>query len=344
MKLSIIIPVYNVEKYISTCLDSIVNQDLKKDEYEVIIINDGSTDNSGKIVKTYSENYSNIFLYTQKNGGVGSARNKGLSYAKGDFVYFLDPDDYLAMNVLKTLTSTAVQYNLDVLTFDSTSFNDSSVLPENNSNNSEANLSDVITGIDYIAKTKYSSTVWLFLINRSFLIDIDLKFIKGRWMEDAIFTLELFIKVKRMAHLNINAYFYRVSSESAMNSYEPNHYLKLIDDNINAALVFNPIIQKLENDKVNPNCIKRVKARQQSFLFFSMIRMIKSTISFNEVKQIMNKMSEQNIFPLHMFLGKDYNLLSYHILTRVLNSKRRFYFFFLLFNPFLKLVYKYSPK
>lgn len=101
MKLSIIIPVYNSEKYITCCLESLLVQEMSANEYEIIIVNDGSTDSGGLIARDYTERHSNIHLFNQKNKGVGTARNKGIELAKGDYIYFIDPDDYIAINVLK---------------------------------------------------------------------------------------------------------------------------------------------------------------------------------------------------------------------------------------------------
>ena len=86
MKLSIIIPVYNSEKYINNCLESLLAQEMLANEYEIIIVNDGSTDSSGLIVRNYTERHSNIHLFNQKNKGVGAARNRGIELAKGDYI------------------------------------------------------------------------------------------------------------------------------------------------------------------------------------------------------------------------------------------------------------------
>jgi hypothetical protein len=127
-----------------------------------------------------------------------------------------------------------------------------------------------------------------------------------------------------------------------MTSKEPNHYLKVIKDNQNAAKVFIGIIEKLKNEKANPDCIKRVKARQQSLVFFSMIRMLKSTISFDEVRILMKEMTSIKVYPLDSFLGEDYDNLSYQILVRLFNRKSIFYLLFLLFNPLFRLKLKFS--
>lgn len=106
VKVSVIIPVYNVEKYLHECLDSVVNQTLK--DIEIILIDDGSTDDSLKICEEYKNEYSNIVLFKQKNSGSGKARNLGIESAKGEFVIFLDSDDYYPENdILETLYKNA---------------------------------------------------------------------------------------------------------------------------------------------------------------------------------------------------------------------------------------------
>lgn len=96
MKLSIIIPVYNVERYLRQCLESCLSQDVPKSQYEVIIVNDGSPDNSQAIIDEYSSKYDNVRVLKKKNGGLSSARNAGLNIASGDYIWFVDSDDWVA--------------------------------------------------------------------------------------------------------------------------------------------------------------------------------------------------------------------------------------------------------
>ena len=102
MKISIIIPVYNCEEYIKKCIDSIIEQTYK--DFEVIIINDGSTDNTNYILNEY-KNYSNIIIINQNNHGVSYSRNVGLEKAKGNYICFIDGDDYIDKDYLSTLAS-----------------------------------------------------------------------------------------------------------------------------------------------------------------------------------------------------------------------------------------------
>ena len=117
MKISVIIPVYNVEKYISKCLDSIVNQTLES--IEIIVVNDGSLDNSQEIIDEYVKKYpKKVKSFIKDNGGQGSARNIGLQHAKGEYISFVDSDDWLELNTLKEMYNLAKKNNSDVVICD----------------------------------------------------------------------------------------------------------------------------------------------------------------------------------------------------------------------------------
>ncbi len=114
-KISIIIPVYNAESYLEECLNSIICQDLE--DIEIICVNDGSTDNSALILENYTEKDPRIINITQINGGVSQARNLGLKQASGDFILFVDADDFLAEHSLKYLYDCTKKNDLDILVF-----------------------------------------------------------------------------------------------------------------------------------------------------------------------------------------------------------------------------------
>ncbi|MBJ7879893.1 glycosyltransferase [Gelidibacter salicanalis] len=344
MQLSIIIPVYNVEKHIAQCLDSLLDQGLGPDDYEIILVNDGSTDSSSQIAHRYADQNSNILVIDKENGGVGSARNCGMDSAKGKYIYFIDSDDYLVSHSLRTLIDTCNANDLDILTFLSTSFSTSISKIETLVKSKEFRvsfgddeLSPIVDGEEYLANVNYRGEIWWFVTNREFLVNSNIRFIETGWMEDAIFSLQLILEARRMAHLKLDAHRHRFAPGTAMTSKEPKHYLKVIRDLHNAANVHVPIIAKLESNNANPEAITRIKARQQSFVFFSMLRMIESTMSFDEVKERMNTMTHIKAYPLTSFLGKDYNGIPYQVLSKLLNSKRSFYFFFKLLNPIFKL-------
>lgn len=117
IKVSIIVPVWNVEKYLEQCLDSLVNQTLK--EIEIIIVNDGSPDNSQAIIDSYVKKYPKLVRsFIKENGGQGSARNFGLSKAKGNYISFVDSDDWLDLNALEEMYNVAIANDSDVVICD----------------------------------------------------------------------------------------------------------------------------------------------------------------------------------------------------------------------------------
>lgn len=115
MKLSIIIPVYKVEEYVENCLKSIVAQDIPTDDYEIIVINDGSPDKSKEIILNFQKNQPNLIFIDQENQGVSVARNRGLEVAKGDYILFVDPDDTIEENSLRTILQHANEKAIDIM-------------------------------------------------------------------------------------------------------------------------------------------------------------------------------------------------------------------------------------
>ena len=113
VKVSIIVPVYNVEKYIKKCLDSLVHQTLS--DIEIIVVNDGSPDNSELIINQYLKKYSNIKYFKKENGGQGSARNFGLSKAIGKYIMFVDSDDYVDITMAEKMYNSAIANNSDMV-------------------------------------------------------------------------------------------------------------------------------------------------------------------------------------------------------------------------------------
>jgi glycosyltransferase involved in cell wall biosynthesis len=348
VKLSIIIPVYNSEKYLAKCLDSLVSQDIESKNYEILIINDGSIDKSEAIALSYAQKFIQIKVFNQHNRGVGSARNKGIELSNGKYIYFIDPDDFLADNVLNTLLIQANNFNLEILSFNSKPITNSNLTTNRTFKTSEtleidySNLK-ILTGLEYIGERCYKNEVWWYIIKKEFLISTGINFTVGRWMEDAIFTAQLFLKTKTIAHLEFDVHRHVKTPGSAMTSNEPKHYLKVIRDNANAAEVFNYFIKSIDSSSSeNIRCIERLKTRQQSFVFFMMIRMLKSKIILKEIKTIIERMQVSNAYPLNSFLGDDYNIGIYYLLVKLFSNKHLFYIIFIICNPILnaKLLFK----
>lgn len=319
-----------MERYLPDCLDSLIQQDIPSDVYEIIVVNDGSLDSTLDIAKKYQKKYSNIHIIDQNNSGVGAARNSGLDKARGTYIYFLDPDDFIVENVLGILLKTLDEYQLDILTF-----NTQSVKNKVTSTRAKLELQNtpakVVDGITYIAHNKYRNEVWWYIINREFLLKSGIRFIEGKWMEDAILTAQLFCVTKRMTHLEIDVHRYRKLPTSAMNNKSSNHYKKVIYDSADAAREFQVLMESLPTaHEAYTGAYKRLKTRQQSFVFFLMVRLMKSDISVHKIPNMLSSFQKIDAYPLNNFLGPDYHGLRYSFLVYIFNKKP-------LINPFIKI-------
>lgn len=214
-KVSVIIPVYNVEKYLPKCLNSVVNQSLK--EIEIICVNDGSTDNSMQILEEYKRRDYRIQLITQKNKGLSGARNTGASIANGEYIYFIDSDDYITENALEYLYDEVTENQLEIILFDGISFYENKELKNKYENIDccyrSKEYGKVYTGQELYVKMRKDNTfrpmVWLQMINREYYVNKELSFYEGILHEDVLFTTQCILQAERVSHRKKTFYHYR---------------------------------------------------------------------------------------------------------------------------------------
>ncbi len=229
--ISVIIPVYNVEEYLSECIDSVLNQTYEN--YEIILVNDGSTDSSGEICDEYVEKDERITVIHQKNGGPSITRNTGLENANGKYIYFLDSDDYIENNSLELLVNTAESNNADLVFFDAHSFAD---------DGSEIKQGYVIKG-NYESKSGYDiltelhnnkdyhCSVVLLFIKCSLLNDNKIRFLESAYCsEDMLFTYKVFCSSQRTAQCKNTLYHRRYRSCSIVTSTKSQRHFRSCRD------------------------------------------------------------------------------------------------------------------
>lgn len=160
MKVSVIVPVYNVEKYIKKCLDSLVNQTLNG--VEIIVVNDGSPDNSQKIIGEYTKKYKNVKSYIKENGGLSDARNYGIKKATGEYISFVDSDDYIRNDMLEIMYNYAIKEDLDVVVCDSINVydNGSEILIKSNNNYSDNDVRNYIISPPMACTRLFKKTIF----------------------------------------------------------------------------------------------------------------------------------------------------------------------------------------
>lgn len=211
---SIIVPVYNVEKYLYRCILSIVQQQVEKEYIEVLLIDDGSTDSSSSLCDKIALEYNYIKVYHKANGGLSDARNYGLDKAVGDYIIFLDSDDYLAKDALSYLKSTIEKFhNIDIIAITTNIIiNDSSNIIKHHST-----FNQVISGKEYLKNElskKMFFTAWSSVYKREFLLQNNLRFKKGILHEDEEFTPRAFLLANSVVNTDYPFYEYVIRDNS----------------------------------------------------------------------------------------------------------------------------------
>ncbi len=285
MKISVIIPIYNVEKYLIRCLKSIVNQTLK--EIEIILVNDGSTDNSNKICSDFAINDSRIRIINKKNGGLSDARNFGLEVATGDYISFIDSDDYVDLSMLESMCELALKYNVDIVTCNLVKVN------ELNEEFKKLPQSNVVNNyIDLKKDFSYFGEMSCFACNKLFKKELFLnqRFKKGLHFEDIELIPKLILESKKIIHSNNYFYKYFERQDSISKSYTRKglDIFKAIE---NVTSTF-----KISNYNYEVNELKRFQILQGFYSFLAYVAYVKDKELKQEMLSILNnKIKEYSI-------------------------------------------------
>lgn len=219
-KVSVIIPVYNTELYVHATVKSIQQQTLK--ELEIIIINDGSTDDSLKIIRDIAITDERIKIYNQKNQGLSVTRNIGLRHAIGKYIYFMDSDDLLENDALELCYKKCELEQLDFVFFDAECFSEDSTLSigQFHYKRTQTLPNKICTGIEMmniqLNQYQFKSSVCLNFINRVFLLEHHLEFFPGILHEDQLFTSQLYLQATRVNSIQRSFFYRRVRANSIM--------------------------------------------------------------------------------------------------------------------------------
>lgn len=266
-KLSIIIPVYNVEEYLGECLDSVLNNDYS--DIEVICINDCSTDKSGEILQSYSERDERIRIFENDvNRGQGFSRNLGTEHALGEYIWYVDGDDIIEENIVNSLMKEVMSSLPDIFIFDAKVFKDEK--------NRKVNISELTYGVeqnycmngrdfflDVANKGAWESTVWRRIYKKKFLINNQLSFRDGIIFEDILHSLRTILEAEKVLYKSMVAYYYRKRRGSTTTTADNNTYV------INSlCLVLSEIenILNLEEDRDLRTAIVKIEGRYLSYL------------------------------------------------------------------------------
>lgn len=245
-KISIVIPVYNGEKYIRRCFKSIINQQYKN--IEVIVVNDGSTDNSESIIKSFVSKNSNFVYIKKDNGGLSDARNCGVQSATGDYICFIDVDDYIDDNLFGQLQQ-YFPYNYDLIKYKMIVVDENgSIIKKNN-----GPIFDSKTGIEAFnilyKSDKLVEPAVIYLYKKSFWDDNKFSFPIGRYHEDFARIPLIMLKAKTMVSVDVYGYYYVQSSKSITRGNDEQKKLKRAMDLLFHYDYMNSVIDDYKLDK-----------------------------------------------------------------------------------------------
>lgn len=278
--LSIIVPVYNVEKYLAECLDSLVEQDVSYEDYEVICVNDGSTDGCLKILQQYEKNNANIRVIEQKNAGVCVARNTGMDAAQGEYIWFVDSDDQIRRNGLGLLKEKLEAQWCDRLVLGSIQFE--GVLAENPEQQ------------NYPVNASWEdSVVWRSVFRRAFLQENHLRFYPGLvFGEDALFMFECFYREPKVVKTEEPVYYHRVVPNSASSNQSPAFAEKRMWSTLTEAKV----LQKYQE---NGDKKYRTETANRLMIFLWGILGATAHMPKKAAKPYMDELKRSGLYPYH---------------------------------------------
>ncbi|MCM1224419.1 MAG: glycosyltransferase [Lachnospiraceae bacterium] len=216
IRLSIVVPVYNVERWLGRCLESLYRQGLSEMDFEVVVVNDGTTDNSMAVAEGFRTRHGNLRIINRENGGLSAARNTGLEAAKGKYVWFVDSDDFIEPDSIKPILEYAEANDMDIMCFYfQLAYEDGT----KKMHDYKPHNADIIyNGEDFVTKTGFVQSPWAAIYKKSFLEDNNLRYMEGILHEDHEFSPRAQFLAQRIAHTDKIVYNYFQRAGSIMKS------------------------------------------------------------------------------------------------------------------------------
>lgn len=265
IKVSVIVPIYNVEEYIEQCLLSVMKQSLR--EIQIICVNDGTQDHSMEIVYKLAAGDDRIVIVEKENGGLSTARNVGIDRAEGEYIYFLDSDDWIQPQMLEELYEKASSNSLDIVYFGASTVYENAAVKRRFKRRFEgyyhrkAEYTTVLSGTEMLQalerNSEYRMSACMQLLRREFLRDNNIRFLEGILHEDNLFSLQSILLAERTMTVNQDYYVRRVRNESIMTSNKSIRSSWGFFICIESMLSF---LEEKQYDKKTMQCINRMLA------------------------------------------------------------------------------------
>lgn len=313
INLSVIIPVYNGESYVTRCLTSIFSQTNFDFTFEVIAVNDGSKDNSLALLNSIKESYRNLYIFDQNNGGAGSARNIGINNAKGNFIWFIDADDYIQPNAFSVIQQFILKDDFCAATLGFNYYNVTSagvLQPDKDSDHKDV---EIFNGLEYVKQSsKKPYFLWVLIYNKKFIDIHNLRFIEGiKNLEDLEFSLRYFSTCANIVYVNKRLYNYFENTSSTSRNSSLDNLNKLACD---SHVVHRSLYKIVCHNKQTNDEICEVLNRSIVGFFYSLY---KFNYSFSDLKSYYNKYKSEKLLPTKI-INKN---LKFAIFEFIVNAK-----------------------
>ena len=320
VKVSIIIPVYGVEKYIGKCLESLVNQTLK--DIEIIVVNDGSLDNSQDIIDEYVKKYPNIVKsYIKENGGQGSARNYGIEKSTGEYIGYVDSDDYVEQDMYEKLYTKAKEEKSDVVIC-------GNYLIDEDYQNRKIDF-DYSDNLEDTLKSFFGKkAVWNKIYKREIIIENKIKFAEKKWYEDFAFTLKILVNSDKISFVDEPLYYYLIRQGSTMNNSNVKRNLEILE-------AFEDITTYLKKNKMYEKYYDKLEYLAIDHIYISTIVRI---INADADKQI----KKETIKTILEYLNDNFPVFKQNKYLKILPRNRKIVYRLLIFKQYnlIKLLFK----
>ena len=299
-KLSIIIPMYNAEKYIGICLDSILGSNLLKEEYEIVIVNDGSQDKSPEIAQDYASRYSNVRYLTQENQGQSTARNYGIKTCKGEYVWCVDADDKLISEQLPKIIDALDEYeNLDILAVQLQNVTEEGQYLDVECSQPTLVHNKVLSGVEAVLSGYNPSSICALITKKQLFIDNNIFFVKGITHQDVELTYRLMPCAMKVVFSDIIPYLYIYHPNSTSKSMVPEKKIKYIKDDIYIINSFRRLALSFKD--INPQLYSVIFNRSQNVLFGLVYSLYKNKKEWGKLginSVILDELKKEQLYPM----------------------------------------------
>ena len=299
-KLSIIIPMYNAEKYIGICLDSILGSNLLKEEYEIVIVNDGSQDKSPEIAQNYAAKYSNVTYLTQENQGQSTARNYGIKTCKGEYVWCVDADDKVISEQLPKIIEALDEYkNLDILAVQLQNVTEGGQYLDVECSQPTLVHNKVLSGVEAVLSGYNPSSICALITKKQLFIDNNIFFVKGITHQDVELTYRLMPCAMKVVFSDIIPYLYIYHLNSTSKSMVPEKKIKYIKDDIYIINSFRRLALSFKD--INPQLYSVIFNRSQNVLFGLVYSLYKNKKEWGKLginSVIVDELKKEQLYPM----------------------------------------------